>query len=97
MREREDDAIYELEKALKICEYFQRFINEDDRQSAGIINCLNTIAKINLIKVGLNIKNNKAQFEIDKILNECENLFFRTKSKLGTAETSYMKAIWNIK
>jgi len=31
MREREDDAIYELEKALKICEYFQRFINEDDR------------------------------------------------------------------
>ena len=57
------------------------------------------MAKINLIKISLHIKNNTGQFGehgVPTLLDECDVLFSKTGCPMGKAETKYMTAVWNM-
>ena len=57
MNNREKDAIMALDKAEQICEYFKKHY-ESKGDNLNMVHSLDSLAKINLMKVGLDIKNN---------------------------------------
>ena len=80
MNNRESDAIIALDKAQKVCNYF---------------NAMDTLAKINLVKLSLDVRDRKI-FNTDQKLIECDRYFSQTNNESGKGETLFMKALFHI-